>query len=69
MIRLFMTNPSESESRHCAQIDRTLEPGEIVAISEVQAATLLALEPTGFFVGYDEPDWDYYRAPRAKDLQ
>lgn len=66
MTRLFMTNPSENEPRHCALINRTLEPGEIVQISEAKASTLLGEEPNGFFVGFDPPDWDYYHAPRAK---
>ena len=45
-------------------IDRTLQPEEVVVITEAQAAELLAEEPTGFFVGYDEPAWDYFHAPR-----
>lgn len=65
MIRLFMTNPSEDTPKHCALTERTIGPREIVEVTESQAATLLAEEPNGFFVGYEPPDWDYYHAPRA----
>lgn len=58
-----MTNPSEAESRFCPPISRTLEAGEIVEVTETQAASVIANEPM-FFVGYDEPDWPYYHAPR-----
>lgn len=64
MIRLFMTNPSDDEQRHCALTDRTLAPGEVVEVTEAQGATLLSEEPNGFFVGYLPPDWDHYHAPR-----
>jgi hypothetical protein len=67
MIRTYLTNPSDHSPKHCALIDRTLEPGEVIPISEQVAAELLALEPTGFFVGYDEPDFDYHHAPRKGD--
>lgn len=60
-----MTNPSEEKPRHCALTDRTLAPGEVVEVTEAQASTLLGEEPNGFFVGYEMPDWDYYRAPRC----
>ena len=65
MTRFYMTNPSDDEPRTCALIDRTLEPGDIVEITEAQASTLLGEEPNGFFVGYELPDWDHYHADRA----
>lgn len=67
MIRLFTTNPSDDLPKHCAVIDRTIAPGEVVEVTEEQAAVLLSEEPNGFFVGYEPPDWDYFRAPRASE--
>lgn len=65
MIRLYMTNPGETLPRRCALTDVTLAPGETVEVNEIVAAQHLADEPDGFFIGYDLPDWDYYKAPRA----
>ena len=67
MIRLFMTNPSEIKLAKCALTDLTLEPGDDVEVSEPVGAAHLATEPDGFFIGYEDPDWDYFHAPRAAD--
>lgn len=61
-----MTNPSETEPRHCTVTDRTLAPGEIVEVAEAVASALLCTGGHGFLVGYDPPDWDYYRAARSR---
>jgi hypothetical protein len=65
MTHWYMTNPSDVQPRSCALINQTLQPGEIVEITEEQAAQMLATEPTGFFVGYDEPEWEYFHAERT----
>lgn len=65
MTHFYMTNPSEVEPRFCKVTDRLLTPGEVVEITEKVASTLLCANVSEFFVGYDQPDWDYYHAPRS----
>lgn len=65
MSRFYLTNPSETKRQFCAEVGRDIEPGEVIPVTEAVASTLMNAH-SPLYVGYDEPDWDYYHAARGE---